>query len=144
MAATLREGTGGPAPAGPSRLRWLWWLIAYVSLALGLLGVVLPLLPTVPFILLAAYAAARGSTRLHARLLADPRTGPMIRNWNEHGAVSRTAKLLATATMAGCAVALFLVTPVLWIPIAATAIMTTVCTWLWLRPEPLASGTGDS
>ena len=52
-----------PAPVPPpSRLRWAWWLLAWLSLGLGLLGVVLPGLPTVPFILLSAYAAARGSS----------------------------------------------------------------------------------
>ena len=61
-----------PTPQPPSRLRWAWWLLAWLSLGLGLLGVVLPGLPTVPFILLSAYAAARGSRRLHERLLRDP------------------------------------------------------------------------
>ncbi len=47
-------------------MRWLWWLLAYASLGLGLLGIVVPGLPTAPFVLLAAFAAARGSKRLHA------------------------------------------------------------------------------
>ncbi len=119
-----------------SRFRWLWWLLAYVSLGLGILGVVLPVLPTVPFVLLAAFAAARGSERLHARLLDDPRTGPMIRDWQAHGAVSRKAKWLATGTMSFCAVLLFVVSPIVWIAVGATLIMATVCTWLWFRPEP--------
>lgn len=119
-----------------SPVRWLWWALAYVSLALGLVGVVLPGLPTVPFILLSAFAAARGSQRLHARLLADPRLGPMITQWQEHGAIARRAKWLATALMTLGAVLLFTLAPRLWMPIVATAIMVTVGTWLWLRPEP--------
>ena len=47
-------------------MRWAWWLLAWASLALGVVGVVVPGLPTVPFVLLSAYAAARGSARLHA------------------------------------------------------------------------------
>ena len=50
--------------------RWLWWLLAYASLGIGIVGIVVPGLPTVPFVLLAAFAAARGSQRLHAWLLA--------------------------------------------------------------------------
>lgn len=122
--------------ATPTRFRWLWWIVAYVALGLGLAGILLPVLPTVPFILLAAFAAARGSEKLHTRLLNDPRTGPMIVAWQEHGAISRRAKWLATAMMVFCAVLLFVVAPKLWIPIVVTLIMTTVGTWLWLRPEP--------
>ena len=70
-----------------SRFRWAWWLLAWAALGLGLVGIVVPGLPTVPFVLLSAYAAARGSERLHAWLLAHPRFGPMIRDWQAQGAV---------------------------------------------------------
>src|SRR5690606_38505537 len=91
-----------PRPARRRRrlaMRWAWWLLAYASLALGLVGIVVPGLPTVPFVLLSAFAAARGSERLHAWLLAHPRFGPMIRDWQSQGAVSRKAKWLATVMM---------------------------------------------
>ena len=125
----------------PSRLRWAWWLVAWASLGLGLLGMFLPVLPTVPFILLAAFAAARGSERLHRRLLADPRFGPMIRDWRAGGTVRRRAKWMATWTM--LASALVLVGLVLlrggdrwWIAALPIACMAAVATWLWRRPEP--------
>lgn len=120
----------------PVRFRWAWWLLAYASLGLGLLGVVLPGLPTVPFILVAAWAAMRGSPRLHAWLLAHRMFGPMIRNWQDHGAVTRRSKVLAICTMALCAVILFLLAPLRWVAMGATAIMAIVAVWLWLRPEP--------
>ncbi|WP_415045464.1 YbaN family protein [Gordonia sp. (in: high G+C Gram-positive bacteria)] len=113
-------------------------MLAYFSLGVGLIGIVLPVLPTVPFVLLSAFAAARGSDRLHARLLSDPRTGPMIRDWQQHGAVARRAKWLATGTMAVCAAVLFAVTPIVWVAVGATVFMTGMCTWIWLRPEPPA------
>src|SRR3546814_13691343 len=75
-----------------NRFRWAWWLLAYASLGLGLVGVVVPGLPTVPFVLLSAYAAARGSERLHRWLLAPRVFGPMIVGWQVHGAVRRRAK----------------------------------------------------
>ena len=78
-----------------------WWLLAYVSLGLGFVGIFVPGLPTVPFVLLSAFAAARGSERLHARLLAHRQFGPMIRDWQRQGAVSRRAKRLAIAAAAG-------------------------------------------
>lgn len=118
------------------RHRWAWWLLAYASLGLGLVGVVLPGLPTVPFVLLAAFAAARGSRRLHDWLLAHPRFGPTIRDWEREGAVSRRAKRLATAMMAASAVLMFLTAPRIWMAMLGTGIMAAVATWLWRRPEP--------
>ena len=118
------------------RWRWAWWLLAYVSLGLGLIGVALPGLPTVPFVLLAAFAAARGSSRLHRWLLAHRRFGPMIHSWQAYGAVSRRAKWLATTMMAASAGLMFLTAPAWWMAATGSAIMAVVATWLWLRPEP--------
>lgn len=133
-----------PAPIEPpasrprSRFRWAWWLLAYASLGLGIVGIVVPGLPTVPFVLLSAFAAARGSERLHARLLAHRQFGPMIRDWQAHGAVSRRAKWLAVSMMSACAVIMFLTSPKLWMAMTGTAIMAVVAIWLWRRPEPPA------
>jgi uncharacterized membrane protein YbaN (DUF454 family) len=83
-----------------SRFRWAWWLLAYISLGTGIVGIFVPGLPTTVFILIAAYAASRGSDRLHRYLLEHPRFGPMIRNWQTNGAVSRRAKWAATGRRA--------------------------------------------
>ncbi|MFK3647409.1 YbaN family protein [Lysobacter enzymogenes] len=123
-------------PARPVRLRWAWWLLAYASLALGIVGIVVPGLPTVPFVLLSAFAASRGSQRLHAWLLAHRQFGPMIRDWQAHGAVSRRAKRLAVSMMALCAAIMFLTSPKWWMAASGTAIMCVVAVWLWRRPEP--------
>jgi hypothetical protein len=125
-----------PTPRPAKRFRWAWWLLAYASLVLGLVGVVVPGLPTVPFVLLSAYAAARGSQRLHRWLLAHRQFGPMIRDWQAHGAVSRRAKWLATTMMSACAVIMFLTAPRAWMAATGSAIMAIVATWLWQRPEP--------
>jgi hypothetical protein len=124
------------SPSPPTRFRWFWWMLAYASLGLGIVGIVVPGLPTVPFILLSAFAAARGSQRLHARLLAHRRFGPMIVDWQTQGAVSRRSKWLATGTMVLCAAIMFLTAPKWWMAATGTAIMTVVATWLWRRPEP--------
>ncbi len=131
-----------PSPASQatakasSRWRWAWWLLAYASLGLGIIGIVVPGLPTVPFVLLSAFAAARGSQRLHDWLLAHRQFGPMIRDWQAHGAVSRRAKWLAVSMMSACAVIMFLTAPRWWMAAVGTAIMTVVAVWLWARPEP--------
>ena len=116
--------------------RVLWWLLAYAALALGVIGIFVPGLPTTPFVLLAAFAAGRGSRRLHAWLLAHRLFGPMIRDWQASGAVSRKAKRAATIMMALCAALMFLTAPKLWMAATGTGIMAVVALWLWRRPEP--------
>ena len=118
----------------PARI--LWFAVAVTSLALGATGVFLPVLPTTPFLLLAAYAAARSSTRLHGWLLRHRVFGPLIRDWQAHGAVSRRAKVFASATMAASAAVLFAVGPSVWFAAGVTALTASVAGWLWLRPEP--------
>lgn len=116
--------------------RTLWLTLAAVSLALGIIGIVLPVLPTTPFILLAAFAAARGSERLHAWMRNHAQFGPMLRDWERDGAVSRRAKIFASVTMFSSAVLMAVFTPHWWIAAIASAIMLVVAIWLWLRPEP--------
>ena len=113
-----------------------WWLLAYASLGLGFMGIFLPGLPTVPFVLLSAFAAARGSERLHAWLLAHRQFGPMIRDWQAHGAVSRRAKRMAVAMMTLSAILMLLLMPDRWMALPGIAVMAIVGTWLWHRPEP--------
>lgn len=132
----MSGGAGAGDPGGRGRLRWLWWLVAYLSLGLGLLGILLPGLPTVPFVLLSAYAASRGSRRLHGWLLGHPRFGGSIRDWEREGAVSRRAKRLAIGMMAACALVLALAAPAWWLAAAGIAVMAIVALWLWQRPEP--------
>lgn len=79
--------------------RVIWFTVGWIALALAVIGIPLPILPTTPFLLLAAYAFARSSPRLHDWLLEHPRFGPMIRNWREEGAIGRRAKVLAVIAM---------------------------------------------
>ncbi len=116
--------------------RALWLGLAAISLALGVIGIVLPVVPTTPFILLAAFAAARGSQRLHGWMRNHPHFGPMLQDWERDGAVSRRAKYFATITMLGSAVGLFVFSPHWWMAAIVAAIMLAVAIWLWRRPEP--------
>lgn len=89
--------------------RAAWFALGAAALCLGAVGVVAPLLPTTPFVLLAALAFARSSDRWHAWLVGHGIFGPMIENWRAHGAISRPAKavgLLAMAAVLGVSVAM--------------------------------------
>lgn len=70
--------------------------LGLISLALGLIGMFLPLLPTTPFVLLAAYFFSKGSPKLHHWVISRPYFGPMILEWERHGIISIKAKILAT------------------------------------------------
>lgn len=70
-----------------------------LALALGAVGLVLPVLPTTPFVLLAAWFFARSSEHWHQRLLASELFGPMIRNWEERRCISQRARLVGLVSM---------------------------------------------
>ncbi len=99
--------------------KWVYWLIAVVALALGLIGVVLPLLPTTPFLIVALWAAGRCSPRLARWLENHPQMGPLLRNWRDHRAIPTTAKVLACLMMA-------LSFAVVWYRGASTAVLIVV------------------
>lgn len=84
---------------GPTR--FLWLALGVAALGLGAAGVVLPLLPTTPFLLVATFAFARSSKPLHDWLVNHPTFGPLIENWHAHGAISKRTKLLSAASMVG-------------------------------------------
>ncbi|TYB80960.1 YbaN family protein [Maritimibacter fusiformis] len=79
--------------------RMLWFAFGWVAVALGLIGVVLPGLPTTPFLLVAAFSFSRSSPRLRLWLENHPQFGPPIRDWEDRGAISARAKTLAVAMM---------------------------------------------
>ena len=125
-------------PNAPRWRRWLWLGAGVVSLALGAVGLALPVVPTVPFVLLAAWCFSRGCRRCERWLLDHPRLGPPIRAWRQNHAVPLRAKQLATVMMAGSSVFAWwlLPEPWRWMPGVACAL---VALWLWRLPTAPAS-----
>ena len=74
-------------------------VVGFASLGLAGIGIFLPLLPTTPLVLLAAFAFANSSEKLHQWLLDHNVFGPLIDNWRRHRAISRSAKILSILSM---------------------------------------------
>lgn len=115
--------------------RGLWLVGGGAALGAGLVGLVLPLIPTVPFLLLAAFCFARSSARLHDWLVTHPTLGPPIRDWERSGAISPRAKRLGTVSVLvgfGLSVWLEVPPPVL---ILQALVLGAVLVFIWTRPS---------
>jgi uncharacterized membrane protein YbaN (DUF454 family) len=124
-------------------IRWLYFFLALGSLALGIIGAFLPVLPTVPFILLAAWFAARSSPRLLAWLESHGQFGKYIHDWRLGGVVSRKAKWAASIMMSVSAVIILFVVHKVWAQALSIGTMAAVALWLWQRPEELPASAGE-
>lgn len=116
-------------------MRYLWLSLGILSLIIGFIGIVLPLLPTVPLMILAAFFFARSSPKLHQWLVEHKVFGEHIQNWNQTGAIARKAKYLATATIIGAfAFSVFLgLAP--WLLILQASILSGTLLFIWTRPD---------
>ena len=117
-------------------MRVFWLLLGVVALVAAVAGVVLPLVPTTPFLLVAVFAFSRSSPRLEAWLLDHPRLGPPIRAWRQKGAIARRAKVVAVAMMSAPLV-VSLVAGVPPLAFAAQAVvLAAAAAFVVTRPEP--------
>lgn len=115
--------------------RHFWLILGVLAVALASLGVVLPLLPTTPFLLVAAFCFARSSPRLHGWLLNHRVFGPFIHNWHKHGAISPTAKRAAVLTIVlAFAISVALGVAPLYLAIQA-AVLACSATFILTRPD---------
>ena len=85
----------------PRIFRPFWLILGLLSVALGLIGAVLPVLPTTPLMILAAFFFSKSSPRFEAWLLNHRIFGPVITEWRKTGAIAPRIKTIAVGTMAG-------------------------------------------
>ena len=116
-----------------------WRVLAVVFLGLGLVGLVLPVVPQIPFLLVGAAAAARGWPWLDERLVAHPTVGPLIVAWRERRAIPLRAKVFCVLGLAMATVALFVLplpawTEAAWVRAAWIAVAPAIALWVWRRP----------
>lgn len=115
-------------------LRLGYVLLGAVSLLFGVIGLFLPLLPTVPFVILAAFFFARGDPRVERWLVEHPRFGPHILAWRTRGAISRRGKRAALIAFTASALLGFLLLQPPW-AFAPLAVAILGGTWISSRPE---------
>ena len=115
---------------------WLWRALGLISVTVGIINAFIPLLPSTVFLLVGAWAFSRGAPHWRERLIAHPRFGAPLRNWEDGGRVSRRGKWLAAIGMAASvAISLWLFGPT--VPVLGVAAgLAGLATWLLTRPEP--------
>ncbi|MDO5769466.1 MAG: YbaN family protein [Psychrobacter sp.] len=118
-------------------LRWVFLVLGFVFFALGIIGVALPVMPTAPFILLAAACWARGSRRFYHWLINHKHFGQYIRDWEDHRAVPRKAKWFACLGMSASTSMLFFTLPDerLWVAWMVAMTCLAVSIYLWRLPD---------
>ena len=119
-----------------SRFRLLWLLAGIVFLAIGAIGVILPILPTTPFLLAAAYCFTRSSQRLHRWLHHHPMFGPLINNWNQYGSIDRRSKRIAIGVILLTPMITLMVGAPWWALAAQLLILGAAATFVLTRPDP--------
>lgn len=114
----------------------MWIGFGWFFVVLGLIGIALPLLPTTPFLLLAAVCFSKGSDNIYRWLINHPTLGPPIINWREKRAITRRSKIVATLSM----LVLLAITPLVgapwWAAAVQAAVLTVVAIFLWRQAEP--------
>ena len=133
---TDNTDTDHEKPTPGKRVTFAYLVLAYISTALGVAGVFLPLLPATPFLLVAVWSASKGSQRVHDWIYGQPQFARLLNNWHEQGAVPPGAKWLATAMM------MFSWLFLLWsnyhwgFLLAMALFFACIGTFLWTRPNP--------
>lgn len=117
-------------------IRFFWLVIGLLAVIIGALGVVVPLLPTTPFLLVAAFAFARSSVRLTRWLHEHPKFGPLIDNWQRYGSIDRKSKTMAIVVIVATPILTFLVGAPLWAVGSQVLVLTCSATFILTRPLP--------
>ncbi|PCJ75083.1 MAG: hypothetical protein COA53_07130 [Rhodobacteraceae bacterium] len=116
-------------------VRVVWLILGAICVLAGFAGIFLPVLPTVPFLLLAAFFFGKSSQRAHNWLVSHKTFGPSIRDWQENGAISRKSKYLSAASM----VVVFTISILFKIPVYVLIIqlvtLISVSYFIWTRPN---------
>jgi uncharacterized membrane protein YbaN (DUF454 family) len=116
-------------------MRAIWFIFGWLCIAIGTAGIVLPLLPTVPFLLLAAFCFANSSDTAHQWLINHKIFGPPILDWRQSGSIKRSAKIMATFCMFATLAVSLILGVIWWALILQAIVLICVFIFIWSRPE---------
>jgi uncharacterized membrane protein YbaN (DUF454 family) len=119
-----------------TKTKFLWLLVGLTAVAIGAVGVVLPLLPTTPFLLIAAFAFARSSTRLDRWLREHRSFGPLIENWHRDGSIDRKVKRTAMMVIFMTPAVTWLIGAPFWIIACQIVVLSAAAVYILTRPSP--------
>ena len=116
--------------------RFIWLLTGLAALAIGAVGLVLPLLPTTPFLLVAAFAFARSSERMNKWLREHQVFGPLINNWHRDGSIDRKTKQTAIIVIVATPLVMWLLDVPTWIVACQIVVLSAAAIFILTRPSP--------
>lgn len=116
-------------------MRYLYAGLGLLCLALAVIGIVLPLLPTVPFLILAAFLFANSSERMHSWIMEHNTFGPMIDDWRRSGAIRPRAKKMATLSIGAVFGLSVLFAAPVHILVIQAVVLSLVLIFIWTRPS---------
>lgn len=124
-------------PALHTLKRWIFLILGFIFLAIAIIGIVLPVLPTTPFLIVATGCFARSSERFHQWLYHHPTFGTYIQNWEKRRAIPRHAKYFAWTMMTLSCLMLFYRLPksMWWIAILVSGICLMTAVWMSRLPD---------
>jgi len=116
-------------------IRQLLFGLGVISVALGVVGIFLPLLPTTPFLILSAWCFLKSSPKAHQWLYRQPKIGEALRDWDERGAIARSTKALAISMILISLAFMWWKIPKIWVKSVATLVMLSVSIFILTRPD---------
>lgn len=119
--------------------RVVWRMLAFVSIALAAIGAVLPVMPTTPFLLLAAWAAKRGAPEIYDRLHQHAIWGPTLCHWRDQRAIGVRAKIFAVLALSASWSLLWFMGAALPVLVALSVVFVAVSAFILTRPSPRRS-----
>ena len=121
--------------ASSSAMRAVLIVCGFGSLALGIIGIILPVLPTTPFILLSALCFAKSSQRFYNMLLNSRFCGPVIREWEQQRCIRRSVRTMAVGSIVFTfSLSIFVFIPIAWLKILLALIGVVLLIFLWRIP----------
>lgn len=121
--------------SGLCDMRLIWLFAGSLAALLGIVGVITPILPTVPFLILAAFCFSKSSQRLHNWLITHPQFGPPILAWRERGAINLRAKWFSTGSMLVVWVISAMLALPIWLLALQAAALSATALFIWTRPS---------